>query len=197
MNSNLEKFVQRNRKDFDSEIPSGRLWERIEKTIPAKKDVRRFSMRDLIKWSAAAAVFFALLTTVYFLYVKKDSHEKQITKEVKVSPEPQYPDEITGITPEYASQFQSVYQSVATRQQELKTAASDQPALYRQFEKDLKALDSSYKMLREQAVQTPNRDVLIRAMIQNLELQAELLNRQLQIINEIKNTKKESHEKAI
>lgn len=197
MNNDLEKFIQKNRKEFDNEVPSGKLWERIEKTIPVKKDARRFSMKDVIKWSAAAAVFFAVLTTVYFLYIKKDSHEKQITKDGTVNPGTKYPDELTGITPEYAGQFQSVYKSVATRQQELKAAASEQPELYRQFEEDLKALDSSYKTLREQASQTPNRDVLIKAMIQNLELQAELLNRQLLIIKEIKNTKTESHEKAI
>lgn len=196
MSNNLEKFIQKNRKEFDSEDPSGKLWERIEKNIPVKKDERRFSVHEVIKWSAAAAVFFAILTAAYFLYIKKDSHEKQ-PGDGTVKTGTQQPDDLNSIAPEYAVQFKSVYESVTSRQQELKAAATGQPALYKQFENDLKVLDSSYKSLRVQAAQTPNRDVLIKAMIQNLELQAELLNRQLLIINEIKNTQKVKNEKTI
>lgn len=197
MNNNLEKFIQQNRKDFDSEIPSGQVWDKIEKTIPQQKDKHRFSMRDMVKWSAAAAILVAILTSVYFLYIKKDSHEKHPDEKDIVSRGTIHPDDLPGINPEYANQIKTVYQSVANRQQELREAASDQPDLYKKFENDLKVLDSSYRSLQEQATHSPNRDVLIKAMIQNLQWQAELLNRQLLIINEIKNTQKEKNEKTI
>ncbi|MFN8291145.1 MAG: hypothetical protein U0U70_12890 [Chitinophagaceae bacterium] len=197
MNNNIEKFIRQHRKDFDTETPSEQVWHEIGKSIPVKKEARRFSLRDMIKWSAAAAIVFALLTSVYFLYIKKDSHEKHPDDRDMVNKGTVQPDELKGIDPEHLLQIKSVYQSVATRQQELKQAAHDQPALYSQFEKDLKVLDSSYRSLQEQAAHTPNRDVLIKAMIQNLQLQGELLNRQLLIINEIKNTQKEKNEKTI
>jgi hypothetical protein len=52
-------------------------------------------------------------------------------------------------------------------------------------------------MLKRQAAQTPNKDVIIKAMMQNLQLQAELLNRQLMIFNQIKNTKNLKNETSI
>ncbi|HRG94562.1 MAG TPA: hypothetical protein PLZ10_16505, partial [Chitinophagaceae bacterium] len=86
---------------------------------------------------------------------------------------------------------------VQTRQEQLKAAANGLPELYQQFEKDLAVLDSSFRSLRQQAGQTPNRDVLIRAMIQNLQLQSELLERQLQVIQEFKQPQKTYNEKTI
>ena len=68
------------------------------------------------------------------------------------------------------------------------------PGLASQFEGDMAALDSAYQILHRQAMQTPGSEVIIRAMIQNLQLQAELLSRQLSIINQYSNNQKNSHE---
>lgn len=197
MSSNLERFIRKNRKEFDAEHPSETVWDEIEKAIPVKKESRRFSMRDMIKWSVAAAILVTIITSVYFLYIK-DSREKQpLVTEESVTPGRPDIEDLSSITPEYAVQLKKVVASVEARQQELKAAASDLPSLYKQFEEDLKALDSSYAALKNQAAHTPNRDVLIRAMIQNLQLQAELLERQLQVIQEFKNTQTPKNEKTI
>jgi len=197
MSGNIEKFIQQNRKDFDSEQPAGTVWEEIEKTIPLKKEEKKFSLRDMIKWSAAAAVLVAILTSVYFLYIKK-GHEKQppVAKQPEIQ-KPAYPDELNGINPDYAEQFTEMYRFISNSQQELKAVSTASPALYRQFEQDLKVLDSAYASLRKQAAQTPNRDVLIKAMIQNLQLQAELLGRQLMIMKEFKNKQTQKNETNI
>ena len=81
------------------------------------------------------------------------------------------------------------------QQQQLKAIAKEQPELYSQFAEDLAALDSSYRVLKTQAIQTPNREVIIKAMLQNLQLQAELLSKQLGIIHEFKNNKTLKNEK--
>jgi len=133
------------------------------------------------------------LTSAYFLFIRKYSHEDLTVKTGSQTK----PDDINSIAPEYAVEFNQVYQSVVDRQQELKTAVSGQPKLYQQFQQDLNVLDSSYQMLKKQASQTPNRDVIIKAMIENLELQAELLNRQMMIFNEFKNSKKLKNETSI
>ena len=51
----------------------------------------------------------------------------------------------------------------------------------------------------EQAEKSPNRDLIVEAMIQNLRLQAELLSRQLMISNQINNNneKKSTNETRI
>ena len=194
--SNLEKFIRKNRGEFDKETPSNRVWENIEKTI-SLKNTKRFSIRDIYKWSAAAAIFFILLTSVYFLFIRKypDSYRGE-NPTVKTESQTK-PDDINSIAPEYAVEFNQVYQSVVNRQQELRAAVSGQPQLYQQFLQDINVLDSSYRMLKNQAAQTPNRDVIIKAMIQNLQLQAELLNRQMMIFNEFNNTKKSKNETSI
>ena len=196
--SNLERFIRQHRDAFDSENPSAALWEKVEQTLPVRKKPRVFSRNELIRWTAAAAILVALLTSIYFLYIK-NSHEQQ--KPV-VHQEPQDParretDVTSGIRPDYAVQLQKVSASVEARQELLKAAAAHLPALYQQFEKDLDVLDSAFRALKNQVPQTPNQDVLIRAMIQNLQLQSELLERQLQVIQEFNNTKKVNHEKTI
>jgi hypothetical protein len=189
--SDLEKFVRKNREDFDNTAPSGRLWDKIDQSLSPKKQIRTFSLRDVYKWSAAAAIFFIILTSAYFIIISnKNSHEEPVVNREQ----PTQPVDIGSIAPEYAAEFHQLSQSVTRRQQELKSAASMQPQLYQQFQEDMNALDSSYLLLKKQVEASPNRDVIIRAMIQNLQLQAELLARQLMIFNQFKNTKKTNNE---
>ena len=193
MSSDLEKFIQRNRDDFDKERPSEKVWEKLEAKFSAQKKAKSFDINRFLKWTAAAAVLFAIFTSAYFLFIKKYSHGDK-TAEIVTSV---HPEETSSITPEYAAEFSQVYQSVTTRQKELEQAASIRPDLYQQFQEDLSVLDSSYQLLKSQVMQSVNRDLLTRAMIHNLQLQAELLNRQLKIIDQFKNTKKDSHETSI
>ncbi len=202
MNNNLEKFIQKNRREFDTESPSASVWNAIEKNVPTKKEAKIYSMRDMLKWCVAAVVLFVAMTSVYFLYIKKypDSYrdensipsngQEYVVKTIN-------PDDISGIAPEHAAEIKKIYSSIASGQQELKNAAADHPELYMQFLNDLVVLDSSYRSLRNQALVSPNRDVIIKAMMQNLQLQAELIYRQLTITNEIKQQKTKQNEKVI
>ncbi len=186
MSDNFEKFVRTNRRDFDTETPPAQLWDRIEKTLPAEKPAKRFTLRDIYKWSAAAAILFITLTSVYFLFIRKNSHEGSKTNDPVVTVNLA---DKGGIAPEYAAEFKEVYRSIGEREKELKIATAGQPELYQQFRKDISALDSSFQTLMKQAENSPNRDLIIKAMIQNLRLQAELLSRQLMISTEFNNTK--------
>jgi len=194
MSNDLEKFVRKNRNDFDEAKPSGDVWKNIEKTLPVKKEARRFTITDIYKWSAAAAIFFIALTSVYFLFIRKYSHENPPT--VKTVPEKTGVDNMV-LSLQYAAEFKEANEAVKNKQEELRTAIASDPELYRKFQADLNALDSSYRVLREQAGQTVNPDVIIKAMIENLRLQSELLGRQLMIIHEIKTTKTPKNEKSI
>lgn len=200
MSSDLEKFIRKNRGDFDDESPSVDVWKKIEKIIPVKKDPKRFTIRDIYKWSAAAAIFFIALTSVYFLVIKKypDSNRGE-TQSVKTNDKQNLslPENFNGIDPQYAVEIKEANNLIEQRQQELKAAVANDPALYKKFQEDLNTLDSSYRMLRDKADQSINRDVIIKAMIQNLQLQSELLGRQLMIIHEFKTTKTSKNEKDL
>ena len=71
MSTDFEKFIRKNRGDFDDASPSYKLWENIENSLPVKKEAKRFTIRDIYKWSAAAAIFFVTLTSIYFLFIRK------------------------------------------------------------------------------------------------------------------------------
>jgi len=200
MSSDLEKFIRKNRGDFDDADPSNKVWKNIEGSLPVKKETKLFTIRDIYKWSAAAAIFFIALTSVYFLFIRKlpNSDGREIpTVKTNQPTNPSRLDNFNSISIEYATQFKQAEQAVEDRQKQLRVAIANDPALYRKFQQDLATLDSSYRLLRDQASHSVNGDVIIKAMIQNLQLQSELLGRQLMIINEFKTTKTSTNEKNI
>ena len=200
MSSDLEKFIRKNRGDFDDADPSNKVWKNIEESLPVKKEAKRFTIRDIYKWSAAAAIFFIALTSVYFLLIRKPAGsepEKPSTVKTGAEENPSRPDNFNSISIEYAAEIKEATKEVEDRQKELRAAIANDPELYRKFQQDLNTLDSSYRLLREQANQSMNGDVIIKAMIQNLQMQAELLSRQLMIIHEFKTTKTSTNEKSI
>jgi hypothetical protein len=222
--SSLEKNITANKIDFDTEEPSAKVWENIAATVLPKKQAKVFTLKDIYKWSAAAAVFFIIATSAYFLFIhkstvqpaetattqptiqpitietlvpKKDTVEEEIgafkTNDMAaaedkniVVPDPR--DKI--ITKQVKSDEPTdMFKIITTKQAELKELTKDKPYLYQEFTADLRTLESSYGVLKKQVNQTPNSDVIIKAMMQNLQLQAELLGRQLTIINNIKKDK--------
>jgi hypothetical protein len=85
---------------------------------------------------------------------------------------------------------------IEIKHEELKTLEKDEPLLYRQFSGDVQKLDSVYHSLKTQLPKNSNREQVIEAMISNLQLQIGLLNKQLDIIKQIKHSKKSAYEKA-
>ena len=75
------------------------------------------------------------------------------------------------------------------KREELKALESADPQLYHQFDAELQALDKNYQSLKNELPQNPNPEDLLKAMVQNLSMQIDLLNQQLQIIQKIKDVK--------
>jgi hypothetical protein len=106
------------------------------------------------------------------------------------------PDEI--LSPENGGNKEMYYYAklIEIKHEELKTLEKDEPLLYRQFAGDVQKLDSVYHALKTQLPNNSNREQVIEAMISNLQLQIGLLNKQLNIIKQIKLSKKSAYEKA-
>lgn len=85
---------------------------------------------------------------------------------------------------------------VEIKQSQLKAIEKDEPLLYKQFNADVYKLDSVYHSLQSQLPKNPNREQLLEAMLQNLQLQMGLLNHQLDIIKQINHSKKTAYEDA-
>ena len=196
MNRRLKDFIDENRKAFDDEMPSPDTWRRIEHNIGINKPAGKFSIKPIYKWSAAAAVIAMISIGAYFLVNNKNNPavQPQGTTTVPAIKNGNGSD-ISGIAPEYAAEVKKIHEAIEVQQQQLKIMTENEPALYSQFAQDLAALDSSYRVLKGQAVQTPSREVIIKAMLQNLQLQAELLSKQLIILRELNDNKKNNHDK--
>ena len=182
MSDNLNKFISDNRSDFDDQSPSGKLWQNIEVAMAGNQKKKRIISPFFI-WSMSAAALLVICTGIYFLTQKNRSSAPAVEITEDRSEIPDAPE---------VSQFTLL---INIKQQELKILGKEQPELYQQFIKDITQLDSSYNSLKNQLSISPNRDMLLEAMIQNLQLQLNVLNQQLNIINEIKQSKKYSHEK--
>ncbi|MGB4843071.1 MAG: hypothetical protein WBP16_01260, partial [Ferruginibacter sp.] len=188
MSSKLKKFIWDNRREFDNEVPSDKVWENIEASFVPKQK-KKSVIKPFYKWSMAAAAMLIIATGVYFIAFNKPSG---ITGTENIVSEP----DINKLAPEYAPQMNQFVKMIDTKQEELKVIAKEQPELYQKFTKAINQLDSSYSTLKNQLSASPNREMLLEAMIQNLQLQLSVLNQQLNIINQIKEQKKYSHEKT-
>jgi len=188
MNNNLENFINNNREEFDSEeMKQG--WEKIESKLQPKKGILR-SINFFI--AAAVVMVIGIITTVFISVNKKDKDliTPAQTAEVKSNSADAYDSA-------YSNRMTQFFQLIQQKQIELKEVGKVEPELYQQFIKDLTKLDSSFGNLKHALPANPNKEVLIEAMIKNLQIQIDLLNRQLQIINQVKQKNTEYESKTI
>jgi hypothetical protein len=203
MKDKLHRFVRDNREAFDTESPSDELWEKINAQLPqtlpseqhpvpsagnaVQEDVRkkhfpRFLTTFTIgNWRVAAAVVLAVGLGWY----ANDFNQKYNLIEQPT---------LALSSPTHAKQVSQYTQLIETKQAELRQITYSNPALYREFSAELNRLESSYQNLKSELSQNPNQEMVIQAMIQNLEWQIELLNQQLDIMQRIKS--KQNHEKG-
>ena len=196
---NLERFVRDNREDFDDREPPGDLWQKIanglgespdqtptDATAPFRQIHKNPVWSDAFKgggfmnWRVAAAVA-CLLLAGGFWYA---NHQYGITR---------HP-EVVAASPVYAKEVAEYTRLIADKRAELQQMTEDDPALYQAFATDMVRLEKSYKSLRADLPQNPNQEVLIQAMIQNLQIQINLLNEQLRVIERIK---QQTHENPV
>lgn len=198
---NLERFVRDNREAFDNREPPGGLWQKIETGMnapgvdtpglsgqpgetPAKarSPFRRIfrnsaqldstPARSFLTWRVAASVTVLLLAGgLWFM-----NHQYGVVRQP----------EVVAASPVYAKEVAQYTRLIADKRDELRQMTEDNPALYQEFATDMVRLEKSYKSLKADLPKNPNQDVLIQAMIQNLQIQIDLLNEQLRVIERVK-----------
>jgi hypothetical protein len=181
MSDKLKQFIDDNRKAFDSENPDPKLYSNLQQKYKTANPGKVYPMK-LFRRVAAVAAVMILSVSLYFILKKNNSTTIQGPENaVDVTA---FPD------PAYAKQIDQYQQMIDLQQMELKKVENEHPDLYRQFTDDINQLDSSYRALKTTLEKNPNTEMLLEAMIRNLQLQSELLNRQLLIIKEIKQKSK-------
>ncbi|HMF70288.1 MAG TPA: hypothetical protein VK616_02375 [Flavitalea sp.] len=194
MNKRLEDFINENREQFDTDEPAPHVWKNIEKDLVGAEKKTFFKIPSFQRWVAAAAVVISISTGAYFILSPKNNVADLSNNNGPDQPAATQKDILDQINPTYAKEVYHFTQLIELKQNELKLIEKDQPELYRQFMSDITQLDSSYNSLQKELPANPNREQLLEAMIQNLQLQTELLNQQLRVIKQIKQSKSKTNE---
>jgi negative regulator of sigma E activity len=202
---NLNDFIHANRAAFEQEGPFEALWLRIADQLPddeaaaaptnvptERKKPRNgnpfwavhrggaWAAVGQVRW-VASVVLLVLAGSFWWLNTRYGLAEQPGL----VAASPAYAKEVT----HYAS-------LIDDKRAELRQLTEQDPDLYRQFSGDLESLEANYQTLKADLPQTPNQEVLIQAMIQNLQLQIDLLNEQLRVIERMKQQTTHRHEPA-
>lgn len=190
MKERLEQFINTNRQSFDDELPSSLVWEQINKNLKTPKKAGKFIYISSLRFWAAAIIIIAI-GTVGFLIVENNKLKNDLTASQHRLE--QHPEET--IT-DYNKAINQFTQIVAIKQNQLSGISKEYPSLYKSFSSDINDLNKEFEYLKEELKKVPEQDEILDAMIQNLRLQAELLNEQLLIIQQLKSAKKNRNEKA-
>ena len=175
MSNKLEGFVKENKKAFEEKGPSDQLWKRIEAELDKKKHQPTKNFKRY-QWLSIAAVLL-ISFGIYFTY-----NYKQINSNVEVA-------DVDVSFGKKAVRFASL---IEEKKDSLQVYEKENPELYNKFTADMEKLTLDYESLKKQLQTSPNREIVVRAMIKNLEIQFNVLSQQLEIINQVNQYKKES-----
>lgn len=170
---NLERFIRDNKSEFDKDIQSDKMWIEIEENLKAKKN--RSRMRSI---SVAASILLLFASSMFLFQLKNNdvsNTDEIINQEVL----------------DAQSQFSSL---IEIKRSELNQYKNSQPELINELNKQLQDLQNNYKLLLPQLKDENKKDLIVQALIENLQLQLEVLNRSLEIVQSLKN---ENHEKEV
>jgi len=222
MKTNLEDIINNNRESFDELEPSDAMWQRIEQRIaPANKKTGLLAIMPARAWAAAASVIVIIAVTAGLMMQNKKTvtapdiatNTPPEKEQTVVADQPKQDDSLTSL-PHLAATVNRPDNTVDTdpgendeelyhytklvqiKQKQIMTLKKDEPLLYQQFAADFEKLETSFVQLKQQANNHPNKEQLLEAMIQNLQMQSALLSRQLEVIKNINNKKKKVYENA-
>ena len=165
MGDQLEKFIIENRESFDEASPSDQLWNRIDRKLEKKHASFHLA------WRVAAVLFLA--STIYLLIENRQQNTSG----------PQLSEEFVQAEDHYLTMINQ-------RRQLIKEELA--PEQEQQFLADINQLDLMYKELKKTYQTNASNERVVDAMINNLQLRLDILNRQLEILENIKNQKDET-----
>lgn len=173
MSTKIEDFIKENKREFDTERPSGNLWGKIEEELNKKNKKKGFNIQ--LWMGIAASVLVVLSVTTFYTMHRQKNHLS-----------------VADVNPAYASKQVKFSSLIEQKRDSLQVFETSNPELYHKFSSDLEKLSHAYESLRKDLPASPNQQVIVREMVKNLELQLELVSQQLTIISQVSEYKKEN-----
>ena len=191
MEDKLKKFAAEHRDEFDVFEPRPELWQHICGELSEKpKEAKVISIKfgDSASFSAnfmfmrVAAAILLLVGCGLTLFVVKQTAPQSGSSLAMTQPA------ANSIAPELAEV--EAYYVNQIREKKSQLSEYDLKVLgldgQQEIDVELARLDSSYIQLKKQLYTNPNTDEIMSAMIQNLQLRIRVLNRQLEVLQNIK-----------
>lgn len=183
---NVEQFIHNNREAFDHcEAPEG-LWDKIDKSLEKEIIQKKESDEIIIKFKKSSisklkiwAIAASLIVLIGYFSAFYLNNKSNSTEQIVANVAPQYGDKMV--------QYTSLIES---KRVEIKQIETHDPEMYKEFASEIEKLNQDYKNLQTELSQTPNQEDLVKAMVQNLQVQLDILNRQLMIIEKVKQYRK-------
>ncbi|MBC7743859.1 MAG: hypothetical protein H7096_02015 [Flavobacterium sp.] len=180
MEKRLEDFIRDNKKDFNDAVPPDGLWEKIGKKLE-EQNSSRLKNAKVVKLSLilqiAASVSIVIAASMFLWQYQY----KQAT-------------DLANIDPALARQQLHYASVIEIKRSELRSLEKEEPQLYNEFSSEIRKMDESYQRLVKDLPESPNQEETVKAMIQNLQTQTEVLNQQLIVIKQINDSKKQDNE---
>lgn len=196
MKDRLEEFVNEHRDEFDVFEPRPDLWQNICQEIPApRKEAKVINIKfgerasfsaDFLFMRIAATVVLLLGCGLTLLLMKQNTpdasnmvaaSQQQVIS--NISPE------IVEVEAYYVSQIEEMKGELSEYDKKVLGLGEQ-----KEIDRELARLDSSYLQLKKQLYTTPNTEEIVEAMVQNLQIRIEVLNRQLEVLQSIKKMEK-------
>lgn len=176
MSTKMEDFIKEHKKEFDTDRPSAGLWDKIEAGLELEKKNKRSPVK-LRMWMSVAASLMVLLGITFGYY-------RSPLKTGRMS--------VADVNSDYGEKQVRFTSLIEQKRDSLQNYAQENPELYKKFSSDLKQLNASYETLQKELPKSPNQQLVVKAMIKNLEIQLQLVSQQLSIISEVNQYKKEN-----
>ena len=165
MGDQFEKFLIENRSSFDDAEPSDGVWDAIDERLETKKS------NFHIVWKVAAVLF--LISTAVLLVDRASSNT--------AGPE---------LSQEFVAAEDYYVTMINQRKQLIKESLTPEQEL--EFLVEINQLDAMYLELKKTYQSNASNERVVDAMINNLQLRLDILNRQLEILKTIKDQEDET-----
>lgn len=200
-NDNLENFISKNKEAFSDKIPSESLWVNIDTSLSMPTDYKKDNSTSIPKsqkvvpisylWRMAAAFAVVLVATIWFtLNVNQETNSNVIaTNNTNLS--------FAEIAPElYEAEI--YYESmISLKQNEVANYDLVALGLQHDFKYDLNLLDSAYTEIKKEILRGNTNEMLIKGIVDNLQLRMNILNQQLIILKSLQQNNKQDENRTI
>lgn len=183
----LKDFIKNHRNDFDDAEAPADIWSKIDTRIDSVDNKPSSGNTGkgvtMPKWWMAAASVVMLLTIGWLVNERFIMQDKMDEMQAVMVGGREY------------SQVEHYYvQQINQKKERLSAEVGKNDSLGTTFEEDLKALDTIYKRLKKHLKEGVTNDKVIDAMIINLRMRNDLLDQQIEILEKVKNEKKQEDE---